>query len=321
MKPPAGKFSEDIEKICQEQEELHRQFQSLRENELFQLREEVSNLKNRFWIAVAAYGTVAAIIALFGANTYFLEIPRKFDKAVAQASQDVPVEVGRQIGKQVEDAREQILKKLRDKMEDVVYASSDFQKALDEYKSGDMGLSELGKMVKARLRNEIVVSLYTDVLLKEQEYLSAFDLLKTLKDRKLIPDEYKRSVIYTNAGCIQWIESLNAEPREHQKELIAEARGYLERAVEEAQSCYIKTEIRRPLEWLVFVYLSQNQKKLALEQARLYKREGGKRADLVSHTGSQWFNDLVKIQPSAKDDLRSILADVFPESKSAVDPN
>jgi hypothetical protein len=300
MEPVVDKLSEDMQKIRREQEELRVEFQALvnKDKDFAPLRDQIKTIDSWFkWISVAA-----AVLAFLGLNAYYLELPKKIDAAIQKKVDD-----------EVKDARTQVLQKLNEGMENLVYASTDFQKALDEYKSGDIGLSELGKIVKARLQNEIVVSLYADVLLNEREYLSAFELLKTLKERKLIPQEYKRSVIYTNAGCIQLIESSKAETIKLQVELINEARGYLERAVDDAQACYIKTDIRMPLKWLVFVHLSLDQKRLALERARHYKKEGGKRADLVSHTDSQWFKNLVEKHPSIEDNLKSIVADVFAE--------
>lgn len=317
MKPPASKPSEEIEKIRQEQEGLHAKFQSLRENELFQLREQVSNLNARFWIAVAAYGTVATIIALFGANTYFREIPNSFKDAVIKATETIPIEVKRQVAKQVEAAAQGVEDTLYTRTEDLTYANNDFQKVLGEYEKGDLTLAELREIVKDRLRNEIVVALYADILLSKEVYPSAIELLEDLREQDIFPSKYRRPEAYTQAGAIRWIMSLREPSRDNAERMRREACRWLEDGVKKGRDLHSKTQTRMPLVWLVFLHLSQGDESMAMERARQYKFLGGNGADLSCQTKRKWFENLKDRRRFVEDGLKKIMAEVFDEAKPA----
>jgi len=317
MEPTVDTLSEDVSEIHKELEALRAKIQSLHENELFPLRQQASTLDLRFKQVAAAYFIVTLVLAAFGLNAYFREMPKKITEVIETLPGKIDEALKPEVETQVADARKEILEKLKAKMDDVVYASVDFQKVLDEYDKGRMKLVDLDEFVKARLRNEIIVSFYTDVLLKHQEYLAAIELLEELKDKEIFPKECERAEMYCQAGSIQWIMSLSERSPERAERQTRDARRWLENAWKKGQERHITQDIRRPLEWLVLLHLSQGQERLARERAQQYKDSGGDWADLSSHTKKSWFKDLKDRGRPIEQGLEKILASVFSDGKPA----
>jgi hypothetical protein len=318
MKPSLDKLSEDMEKGRKEQESIRENLLSIREKELLQLREQVSNIKANLLQALAVGAGVVFVLAAFGITAWFWKLPAKIDEVVTALPQRINEVLQPEVRGQVEAAREQILANMNDKMDDVVYANGDFQDSLEEYRKGEINLAELREIVKDRLRNEIVVSLYTDILLDREVYPSACELLEDLKENDIFPAKYKRCEMYTQAGVIQWIMSLNEPSRHRAERMTRDARQWLEEAVKKGRDRHSKTLTRIPLKWLIFLHLSQGNEPLAIDRAKQYKSLGGDGAQLSSQTQRKWFADLNTKRGLMESGLNKVMADVFDEHKSAV---
>lgn len=312
------KLSEDKEKIDQELLKFERQLVDIQSSKILPLGEQISNIKAKLLYAATVGTGVAIVLAAFGLTAWFWKLPKMTDEMISSLPQKISVILKPEVEKQVGAARTEIIANLNDKMEDVIYASGDFQKALDEYRDGDMKLVDLHEIVENRLKNEIIVSLYTDILLRDQEYVSAMELLRQLKDNHIFPKPNNRYELYCQAGSIQLIMSLNEQSQARARQ-ISDARRWLEEAVKKGQERRSRKDMRRPLEWLVFLHLSQGEERLAAERAQQYKDLGGKPTNLSSHTGKKLFCDLKKEGPLINQGLERILARVFSETKSAAD--
>jgi len=314
---------EDMEKIRRELDEV-------REKKLFSLQQQVDSHESNFkfirWVAVGlisflGLGTVGGWIML----TKYIQNAVE-DQLNATVNTQIQKALKEQINPRIDSTVKDVDCRLKEldgrlsvEMDDLVRTNRVFLEVIDEVKEAKLPPTALHRLPKQRIQSDGLFNIYTDALVHYGDYEEAYRLLCELKDAGKFPAKFNWPDSFTQAGLILWVNALSSSESSGGTQ---EAGRWLRKAERLARENIgsVKMEIRRPLEFLVFLSLSEDKMADAEYYAGEAKRWGTKRADLVGYKNRPWFGKLKRKRPEIDHELEELLSMVFPDEMPDVQP-
>ena len=282
METTVEKLSEDIGKIREAQEELRKELNTLHDDELIRLHEQLSTLRVRFRQATAVVGGIAIVGGYFG-FTKWSDICSKIDDRV---NHEVVV-----------------------KLEESIRFGERFRHALYVLDSNDKSarrsaLNMLKELAYLQSKNELPFSYLMECYIMLDQCREAYRQLKRLEEKGLRSDELSTSMGLRNYGFILWVNSLNKGPNTQDCD---RGIGFLEDSLRKAQEDNQKHEIRAAAEYLVLAHLHRND----VDNAKMCVKEYLRcdiRPNWKKFENLHWFAELERKNPKIREVLANIMS-------------
>jgi pentatricopeptide repeat protein len=308
----------DLEQVLREQAELH-------EKQLSSLQQRVNDLESKFTLYRSRALWLIAFLGLGSFGGWIWLTNHIADSAKAEVGTAVKAQIAHAVKDQIDPKVATIIKdvdgKLEDlrfrieqEMDDLVRTNRVFLEVIDDVTAEKLPPIALHRLPKERIQTDGLFNLYVDALVKWGEYEAAYQLLSELKNRGKFPKNFKWPDSYSQAGLIHWVKALSLSRPEREGETQQAVDLLIEAAKlgGENPPCGLgQMEIRRPLELLVFLSLSQGKKTNAKYFAQRAKNVGTTRSDLSGYLNRTWFAKLKENQPNIQQDLEEILSTTF----------
>jgi hypothetical protein len=327
MKPTVDKLSEDMAKVGKEQEDLRKSVLSLRENEVFQLRQQADALDSKYKQAVAYATAVLLAISALG-YTKLEDVNKGIDKLV-----DTKLEES--LGNTKERFREasyaelenikrnmaELQEKLKNETAGLISFNETLQAAVLDRSDSPAALRDLKKLARLKPQNEMVFRYLTDHCYKYGKYHDAFAHFDYLRDKGISLDGFTSRATLVNAGILMWIRSFHESPSENLDgalRCLKKAKGHASEKAEDEESDQSTTAMRS---WyfLALLHLSQNrcpEAEACASQYQVLSKEMNRREDLSGDTKKEWFGLLEKkCDRPIRQDLERMFPGCFPRAQ------
>lgn len=261
----------DLEKVRQDQLDLREKLLSLRENDLFSLRNQVSSLASTFKIALLVGGLIVTGLGWLGL-------------------------------KQFSDLNQLINKSMQGKIDASLGYYDQVSKAIVTYNNRgcSAALPALKELAEKRPEDEVVFGYLSNCFIDQEEYDQGFRYLADLKGKGIFPRKFQDVISYNNAGYLLFVKSLSDPAAER------EARELLRKA-EQIGIASDSRDLYLPLANLALLNLSVGRMDEAASYAkRRLELPAAAKVDLSGDLDKEWFKLLEKKRPSARKDLEAM---------------